>query len=163
MCTQPSPDLWSCVGVSQSRRTFLRWWIPWRGCKQFMFFIVIFSFRCYTLRQPIKDGFWHPHPQWDSPFSTSLWSSQWTWWTVARWTSPGGLWHEPDKVARQAETPVARFPSEQTHPSLSQLLPAMRFLVHKHCIFNMHKMEPTLAGHFAKRSNLFAPSIALHF
>ena len=76
---------------------------------------------------------------------------------------PGGLWHEPDKVARQAETPVARFPSEQTHPSLSQLLPAMSFLVHKYCIFNMHKMEPTLAGHFAKRSNLFAPSIALHF
>ena len=149
MCTQPSPDLWSCVGVSQSRRTFLRWWIPWRGCKKFMFFIVIFCFHCYTFQQPIKAGFWHPHPHFP-PHSDPH-------------KEPGGLWHEPDKVARQAETPVARFPSEQTHPSLSQLLPAMRFLVHKHCIFNMHKMEPTLAGHFAKRSNLFAPSIALHF
>ena len=40
---------------------------------------------------------------------------------------PGGLWHEPNKVARQAETTVARFPSKQTDTSLGQLLSAISF------------------------------------
>ena len=79
---------------------------------------------------------------------------------------PGGLWHEPNKVARQAETTVARFPSEQTDTSLGQLLPAMSFLVHKYCIFNRHKMEPLLPGSFCKKVKFvcskYSPPLLMH-
>ena len=116
MCTQPSPDLWSCVGVSQSRRTFLRWWIPWRGCKQFMFFIVIFSFHCYTLQQPIMAGFWHPHPH-SPPHSDPH-------------KEPGGLWQgghhlvdcgmNPTRLPGKPRLRSPGFPpSKRTRPSAS--------------------------------------------